>query len=211
MAADAEHWNAVYGRREETSLSWHEGDAERSFRLVSGLVGPGERVIDVGGGTSRLVDRLVAAGLGPVTVLDLSDAALGLAKTRLGAAGEAVDWVEADVTGWQPAHSYQLWHDRAAFHFLTDPGDQRRYLAVMDAALAPGGHAILITFADDGPERCSGLPVQRWSPEALAEAVSSALPGRFEAVEAERFAHLTPAGATQNFQTSVFRKLREAR
>ncbi|RMD92770.1 MAG: class I SAM-dependent methyltransferase [Alphaproteobacteria bacterium] len=211
MAADAEHWNAVYGRREETSLTWYEAEAQRSFRQVSRLVGPGERVIDVGGGASRLVDRLVAAGLGPVTVLDISAAALDVARARLGAAASAVEWVEADVTRWRPERRYRLWHDRAAFHFLTDPADQRRYLVAMDAALEPGGHAILTTFAEDGPERCSGLAVRRWSPEALAEAVSSALPGRFAPVTAERFAHHTPGGAVQNFQTSVFRKLPDAR
>lgn len=211
MASGAGHWNAVYGRGEETALSWYEAEAGRSFETVSRLVGPGEAVVDVGAGASRLVDRLIAAGLGPVTVLDISAAALDLARARLGAAASAVEWVEADVTRWRPERRYRLWHDRAAFHFLTDPADQRRYLAVMDAALEPGGHAILTTFAEDGPERCSGLPVHRWSSAALAGALSSALPGRFEPAAAERFAHHTPGGTVHNFQTSVFRKLSDAR
>ncbi|WP_343116570.1 class I SAM-dependent methyltransferase [Ostreiculturibacter nitratireducens] len=206
MKSSAEHWDRVYESRIEEALTWFEADPALSFGLVSRFALPGDPVVDVGGGASRLVDRLLEAGYGPLTVLDLSATALHASRERIGARAEAVRWIAADVTEWTPGGSFALWHDRAVFHFLTEPADRAAYVATMGRALRSGGIAIIATFADDGPESCSGLPVMRYSPEALAAEVDSLAPGRFQPVEAERHSHVTPKGNLQNFQVSVFRK-----
>lgn len=159
-------------------------------------------MIDIGGGTSRLAAALLARGLRDVTVLDLSQAALDAARARLGTGGDGVTWIAADVTRWTPTRRYDLWHDRAAFHFLVDPADRAAYLVRLDRALVPGGHALIATFALDGPERCSGLPVVRYSPETLAQVLGP----RFTPVARRLHDHLTPRGALQKFQFSLFRK-----
>ncbi len=205
--SDARHWDGVYGNRGEEELTWFEARPEPSFSLVSGLAGPEDAVLDVGGGASRLVDALLEAGYRDLTVLDLSARAIGVARARLGARAEAVTWVVADVTRWHPARHYRLWHDRAVFHFLTGEGDRAACVAAMAAAVAPGGHAVIATFADDGPERCSGLPVVRYAPEALAAELERHAPGVFRAERSLRHDHVTPRGAVQKFQTSVFRRV----
>ena len=124
-------------------------------------------MIDIGGGDSRLVDVLVARGCQCVTVLDISSAALTRAKARLGPAQDRVTWLEADVTGSWPVPHVDIWHDRASFHFLTDDADRAAYVACLRAGLREGGTLVIATFAPDGPEKCSGLPVMRYSPEAI--------------------------------------------
>ena len=159
-------------------------------------------VIDVGGGASVLVDGLLEAGFTDVTVLDLSGAALSASRTRLGERARLVKWIEADVTQADlPPRPFDLWHDRAVFHFLVDPADRRAYLQVLRRALRPGAHVVMATFAEDGPERCSGLPVQRYAPSQL----HAALGEDFEWLASEREQHLTPGGVLQQFQYSVFR------
>ncbi len=159
-------------------------------------------IIDVGGGDSTLVDALVALNTGAITVLDLSAAALDRAKDRVGPRGLDVTWLEADVVrAALPADAYDIWHDRAVFHFLTDGDDQRRYVAAMTHALRPGGTSIIATFALDGPASCSGLPVARYSAETLAEVLGA----DFELVRTFRDVHLTPAGAEQRFTYVMFR------
>jgi ubiquinone/menaquinone biosynthesis C-methylase UbiE len=202
------HWDGVYAARAEEALTWFEADPALSLRLIAAHAGTGDPVIDVGGGASRLVDALLASGYGRLTVLDLSAAALAASRDRLGVAAGRVRWVVADVTAWEPVPgAYAVWHDRAAFHFLTDPADRHAYLTRMARALRSGGHAILMTFAEDGPETCSGLPVQRWSPETLAAEVAAQVPGAFVPVAAERHDHRTPKGNSQRFQASVFRRV----
>src|SRR5260370_8814094 len=125
-------------------------------------------IIDIGGGASRLVDSLVSRGYEDVTVLDLSAAALAAARSRIGDKANRVAWITADVTAWQPSRTYDVWHDRAAFHFLTEPNDQAAYIARLRRALRVGGHAIIATFALYGPDRCSGLLARRYEPTALA-------------------------------------------
>ncbi len=199
------HWNDVYRARDTEALTWYEAAPGVSMELIRAHATPGPAV-DVGAGTSHLVDALLDAGFGPVTALDLSDEALAISRARLGARADQVDWVVGDVTGWQPAPGLGLWHDRAVLHFLTGAADRAAYVAVMDAALAPGGVAVIGTFADDGPEKCSGLPVHRYSPEALVAEVERHAPGVFEPLEARRHVHVTPKQNRQNFQFSVFRK-----
>ncbi len=200
------HWDAVYGARAETALSWHQDVPQPSLDLIAARLAPGAPVIDVGGGASRLVDALLARGLGPVSVLDLSDEALATSRDRLGAAAEAVTWIAADITAWEPPQHYALWHDRTVLHFLTAEDDRAAYVAAMTRALASGGHAVIATFADDGPQKCSGLPVQRYSPAALAGMLERHAPGAFRTEDAQRHDHVTPKGAVQKFQTSVFRR-----
>ncbi|WP_101067466.1 class I SAM-dependent methyltransferase [Roseovarius salinarum] len=205
MTARRDHWDAVYADRAEDDLSWFEAHPAESLELIDRHAPAATPAIDVGAGTARLIDALLARGFGPVTALDISAAALERAQARLGPERAArVDWVVADVTRWQPARRYGLWHDRAVFHFLTDAGERAAYVRAMAGALGPGGRAVIATFADDGPERCSGLPVCRYAPEALAAEIDRHAPGLFRRVESRRHTHLTPAGREQAFQTSVF-------
>jgi SAM-dependent methyltransferase len=177
-----------------------------SLDLVRVHLQPGEPFIDIGAGASRLVDALLDEGFGSPTVLDLSPSALAVSRQRLGARGDDVAWIEADITTWEPDRTYAVWHDRAVFHFLTTAEDRAGYARALSAALRPGGIAIIATFADGGPERCSGLPVMRYAPEALAQELDRLLPGRFETLDAQRHMHITPKGNRQSFQYSVFRK-----
>ena len=174
-----------------------------SLRLITGTgVSRSAPVIDVGGGASVLVDGLLDSGFTDVTVLDLSGAALAVSRARLGGRARSVRWIEADVMRAElPPHSFDLWHDRAVFHFLVDPADRRAYLQVLRRALRPGAHVVMATFAEDGPERCSGLPVQRYAPSQL----HATLGEDFEWLASEREQHVTPGGAVQQFQYSVFR------
>lgn len=203
-----EHWEEVYGERAPDAVSWYQPHVTRSLALIEATgPGPETAVIDVGGGASTLVDDLLARGLTDLTVLDLSQTALDAARTRLGKAGEAVIWLQGDITSLTlEADRYDLWHDRAVFHFLTDAADRRVYLANLERALKPGGHLIMATFAEDGPEQCSGLPVCRYSPDALAAELG---PG-FELLERRRELHHTPGGKEQAFNYCRFRRRDDA-
>ena len=145
-------------------------------------------------------------GFSPLTVLDLSGSALEVSRQRLGDRGDGVNWIEADVTTWQPDRDYAVWHDRAVFHFLTDAEARTAYAQAMCQALRRDGVAIIATFADDGPEKCSGLPVVRYAPEELEQELTRLVPGQFEMISSLRHMHITPKGNRQSFQYSVFRK-----
>jgi 2-polyprenyl-3-methyl-5-hydroxy-6-metoxy-1,4-benzoquinol methylase len=197
------HWQNVYATKAVTEVSWFQQRPELSLELIARAgVAPGTRIIDVGGGASQLVDILVEQGY-QVTVLDIAEAALEKARARMGDKAVGVHWVAADVTAWRPMHRYDLWHDRAVFHFLTDEADRRSYAEAMAESVWPGGAAIVASFAPDGPERCSGLPICRYDAPALAREFSPA----FELLESRREAHVTPAGKTQNFQYCLLRRL----
>lgn len=196
------HWEKVYTTKGEREVSWFEENPELSLRLIDEAgIGPEASVVDIGGGASRLVDALIARGQTQVTVLDLSLAALNVARGRVGEA-PSVDWVASDVTRWSPTRVYDLWHDRAAFHFLTEQAEQRRYVSVMRQALRPGATAIVGTFAPDGPEKCSGLHVARHDVETLAEVLGV----EFVPIAHLRHTHTTPWGAEQRFQFTTFRR-----
>jgi trans-aconitate methyltransferase len=198
------HWNTTYETKAQDGVSWYQDSPEPSLALVAEFAyEKGSPIIDIGGGASRLVDHLIQAGFDDVTVLDISEAALETARERLGSEGAAVDWIVSDIRTWRPARRYGVWHDRAALHFLVEKADRDAYLAKLTQALAPDGHAIIGTFAPDGPERCSGLPVQRYDSFALAETLGS----HFTQVRTLRHAHVTPWGSPQSFQFSVFRRL----
>ncbi|KQZ97786.1 SAM-dependent methyltransferase [Mesorhizobium sp. Root157] len=197
------HWNSAYLAKGETGVSWFEETPELSLELIAQTgAGRTSSLIDIGGGASRLVDALLLEGWKSVAVLDISQAAIETAQARLGKSAAQVDWIVSDVTRWMPVRSYDVWHDRAAFHFLTEPADREAYIDKLRSALAPGGHAIIATFAPDGPERCSGLSVMRYDPQALAETIGAA----FEPVGSRRHVHTTPWGSRQAFQFSVLRR-----
>jgi trans-aconitate methyltransferase len=154
------HWEGVYTSKGENEVSWFQDNPAPSLELIAAVGATlATAIIDIGGGASRLVDSLLAKGFREITVLDLSGAAFKAAKARVGAEAENVRWLVADATTWEPSETYDIWHDRAAFHFLTEENHRAAYIERMKKALRTGGHAIVATFAPDGPERCSGLPV----------------------------------------------------
>lgn len=196
-----QHWETVYREKPEDTVSWFQAHPSVSLELIHAHAAPGGALIDVGGGASRLVDHLLAEGYSDLTVLDIAETALDHARARLGAAAASrVEWLVADVTAWRPARRYGLWHDRAVFHFLTEPAQRDAYREALAAGLAPGAYAIIASFGPDGPERCSGLLVRRYSPDSLA----AELGPRFQLLESRVEEHLTPAGRVQRFQYSVF-------
>jgi SAM-dependent methyltransferase len=195
------HWENVYQTKSEREVSWFQDDPAPSLELIA-LAGAGQAsaIIDIGGGASRLVDALLARAYRNVTVLDLSGAALAAARARLGQDAERASWIVADITTWRPETPYDIWHDRAAFHFLNAPEEQAAYAERLRQALKVGGHAIIGTFALDGPERCSGLPVTRHSPQSLAAVLGYG----FSLQDSRRHQHRTPWETVQNFQFSTF-------
>ncbi|MBV9287221.1 MAG: class I SAM-dependent methyltransferase [Hyphomicrobiales bacterium] len=196
------HWERVYAGRGEREVSWFQENPQPSLDLIAAAgATAATAIIDVGGGASRLVDALLKQGFRAVTVLDVSASALAATRARLGEAADLASWVVADVTAWRPAPgAYDLWHDRAAFHFLTDEPDRAAYVARMTEAVKPGGQAIIATFALDGPERCSGLTVARYDGQSLARTLGPA----FVLIETRADEHRTPGGALQRFQFSLF-------
>jgi SAM-dependent methyltransferase len=174
-----------------------------SLELIASAGGrPRTSVVDIGGGASRLPDALLDEGYEDVTVLDVSGAALAASRKRLGSRAKNVTWIVSDVTTWDPTRSFDVWHDRAVLHFLTDDADRRAYVQRLQRALRSGGTAIIGTFALDGPEKCSGLPVVRYDSSKLAELLGTS----FTCVDSKRHEHATPWGSTQRFQFSVFRR-----
>jgi SAM-dependent methyltransferase len=191
------HWEGIYSTKPATEVSWFQEHSDVSLGLIrrTNLARDGA-IIDVGGGASRLVDDLLSEGYRHLTVLDVSAAALGLARRRLGPLADAVTWLEADITsGALPRRRFDLWHDRAVFHFLTDANDRARYIRSARHALRPGGHIIVATFGPDGPSRCSGLPVVRYDPGRLHGEFGAS----FEPVEHASEDHRTPFGTVQQF------------
>jgi SAM-dependent methyltransferase len=197
------HWEGVYTKKGENEVSWFQENPAPSLELIAQVgATPASAIIDIGGGASRLVDNLIDRDFEDVAVLDLSEAALEAAKARLGGRAARVHWIAADATVWEPAKVYDVWHDRAAFHFLTEDRGRAAYVVRMERALKVGAHAIIATFALDGPERCSGLPVVRYGPLSLGQALGRA----FRLVDSRQHTHATPWGSDQSFQFSVFRR-----
>ncbi len=197
------HWQNVYLSKGDQEVSWWQDSPEPSLGLIERFAPRLDaRIVDIGGGASRLVDALREKGFAAVTVLDISAAALQRTKARLGPDAASVQWVVADVTTWRPKEAFDVWHDRAAFHFLVEARDREAYLDSLRRGVKPGGHAIIGTFALDGPEKCSGLPVKRYDPAALSRTVGDA----FELIDQCAHRHATPWGAVQSFQFSVLRR-----
>jgi trans-aconitate methyltransferase len=202
-ASTKDHWETVYATKHESDVSWFQDSPSPSLELIEQLKPARDtRIIDVGGGASRLVDALLEHGFRRVTVLDISQGALDLTSLRLGRRASEVQWIVDDVTEWEPSQRFDIWHDRAAFHFLVDASDRAAYVARLKQALKPGGYAIIATFAPDGPEKCSGLPVYRTDAEGLAQELGKA----FTLVDSRRHDHVTPGNSSQRFQFSVFQR-----
>jgi SAM-dependent methyltransferase len=198
------HWENVYTSKSENEVSWFQESPALSLALITALgAAANSAIIDIGGGASRLVDHLIEHGFHDVTVLDLSAAALEAAKARLGERAARAHWLVADATTWQPSRNYDIWHDRAAFHFLTEERDRAAYIARLTQALKIGGHAIIATFALDGPEKCSGLPVMRYDAARLGQTLGAG----FKLLQSLGNDHATPWGSHQQFQFSVFQRV----
>jgi SAM-dependent methyltransferase len=191
------HWENVYRTKKSDDVSWFQPQAFTSLDLIKKLEGNTDaQIIDVGGGASMLVDDLVSLGYSNLKVLDISSAALEVAKSRLGGKSNVVEWIVDDVTKLDiPRHSIDLWHDRAVFHFLNDQDQREGYVKAVLNAVKPGGHVIASTFYLDGPEKCSGLPVQRYDAESLHGQFGEP----FILLGHEYESHKTPFGAHQNF------------
>ncbi len=198
-----EHWEAVYRAKGETGVSWFQEEPRLSVELIRSFApARGGRIIDVGGGASVLVNWLLDHPFREVAVLDVSETALGKAKARLGERAGRVRWIVADVTEAPGLGTFDLWHDRAVFHFLTDPTDRSRYVNLARRTVREGGHLIIATFADDGPKRCSDLDVGRYNANSLA----SELGEGFSLVRESGETHTTPWGTSQAFFYGVFRR-----
>lgn len=192
-----EHWEKVYQTKRETDVSWYQPHLARSLDLILRTgVGPEAHILDAGGGASTLVDDLLARGFRYVTVVDIAQASLDAAKKRLGERARDVEWRVGDITTLDlPSESIDVWHDRAVFHFLTNEADRKAYIERVCCALKPGGHVVLATFGPEGPEKCSGLPVVRYSPDALHAEFGDA----FRMIDHFDERHKTPWGTEQEF------------
>jgi trans-aconitate methyltransferase len=202
VSSTSQHWVRIFESRCETDRSWTEAVPAESLASIDRLaVAVDAPIIDIGGGASRLIDHLLAAGHTDLTVLDVSMASLCQARARVGH-DAPVEWIHADITTWSPTRQYSLWHDRAVFHFLVDAAHVRRYGRIAAAAVAPGGHLVMGTFSPDGPANCSGLSVRRWSATDLAAAFAE----WFEPAALALVDHHTPSGPVQPFTWVTLRR-----
>lgn len=198
------HWEQVYQTKAADSVSWFQPVPQPSLDAIARFGGtPDMSLIDIGGGASVLVAELARAGWHDLAVLDISAPALAVAREAMGEQGDAVEWIAADITDWSPSRTFDIWHDRAVFHFLTEESARTGYRAALAQGLRPGGLLLMATFALDGPEKCSGLPVQRYGPAEL----SAALGDGFALLDSWREEHHTPGGAVQKFNWCAFRKI----
>ncbi len=196
------HWENVYQTKSSTDVSWYETDPKQSLDLIHKAAGEKRgRVIDVGGGQSFLVDRLLDLGFAQVAVLDISNVAIEATKARLGERASQVKWMVADITQAESLGEFDIWHDRAVFHFITDAGDRKHYLELLKRTLPIGGHFVVGTFAIGGPEKCSGLQIQQYD----ANTMESVLGPSFDTVEYGHYEHTTPSGKPQLFFFGIYR------
>lgn len=191
------HWDHVYRTKSGDEVSWYRPHLERSLAFIESVAPDrAAAIIDVGGGESTLVDDLVARGYRDLTVLDIAPAAIAVARARLGAAADRVTWLQAGIVAADlPERRFDLWHDRAVFHFLTDPAQRAAYVRQVLHAVRPGGHVVVATFGPAGPDQCSGLPVMHYDAPSLHREFG----GGFRLVDSATELHRTPRGATQQF------------
>jgi len=190
------HWDNAYASKSVHERSWSEsGDSDALAELFASGISNEDAIIDIGGGSSTFVDSLLSNNYSNISVLDISSAAIIEAKHRTGSIGESVSWIVGDVLAWNPPNTYRYWNDRAVFHFLVDPLDQQKYAQKVRDATSSGSHIVIATFSPEGPESCSGLPVQRWS----AEHLSSLFVEFCTVVSQTKYEHITPWGSSQSF------------
>ena len=196
-----DHWQAVYSAKRPDEVSWYQPSPAPSLAALERIgATPAMSLVDVGGGASTLVDALVERGWSDLTVLDIAEPALAASQARLGDEAARVSWQAADIRNWRPGRAFDIWHDRAFFHFLTDPEGRAGYKRALVKGTRPGSHVVIASFAPDGPPQCSGLPVQRYDAAAMAAELGTT----FAPVADWREAHLTPWGGKQNFQWCIF-------
>lgn len=199
-----EHWENVYQTKSSAEVSWYEPDPKKSLELIVGAAGDSRgRVIDIGGGQSFLVDRLLDAGFAHVAVLDISRTAMEATKARLGERASHVEWIVADITHRDSLGEFDVWHDRAVFHFLTDPDDRSHYVDLLKRSLPIGGHFIVGTFAKGGPEKCSGLQICQYDAATMQEELGTS----FEPLKCSEYLHTTPSGKPQQFFFGVYKRV----
>lgn len=197
------HWETIYQTKPLESVSWYQPVPETSLSLIAALNLPKTaRIIDIGGGDSLLVDHLLQLGYTDLTVLDISEAALERARKRLGPLAGQVQWVNSDVVDFEPDEAYDLWHDRAAFHFLTRPSEVGAYSKAAADALGPGAQLIIGTFSVNGPTKCSGLEIRQYDPASMEAAFGEA----FRQTGCQEVGHHTPGGAVQQFLFCTFER-----
>ncbi len=199
-----DHWENVYSDKKATEVSWYQQYPECSLNLIQATgIEKSESIIDIGGGASTLVDFLLSSDYQNISVLDISAHAIDQAKHRLAERGAKVNWIEQDITSFVAEQSYDVWHDRAVFHFLTEADDRSKYVKAISNSLRPGAHAIIATFNLDGPEKCSGLEIVRYSTETLLEIFSE----NFKLIETKTEEHKTPGGKSQSFVYCCFERV----
>lgn len=199
--SNKDHWESVYASRTDAELSWTQPDPHLSLSLIAEVCPTGS-VIDVGGGASQLAGKLLDRGYS-VAVVDISGAAVTSGRERLGPRASLIHWIVADITAGPDLGSFDVWHDRAVFHFLMNPADRAAYVTLLARTVPVGRHAVIATFAPDGPDKCSGLDVRRYSGLTL----SAELGPSFELLKSVPEVHSTPGGKRQSFQYSVFRRV----
>jgi len=203
-ASSSNAWDWIYATRALDAVGWFEPDPVTSRELIGAAIARGGRtIIDVGGGGSRLVDHLIDEELDGIAVLDVSEAGLAVARHRLGSRSEQVTWIVGDAAELDEVGRFEIWHDRAAFHFLLEEPARRHYAQLAEQTIPVGGVAIIATFAEHGPERCSGMPVRRYEPGDLERELGTG----FRLVGSRRYLHHTPAGVPQMFQYSTFERI----
>ncbi len=193
VPGSADFWDHRYVSIGDANVSWFQDEPAIGLELIGQVADHSASVVDVGGGASRLVDHLLGAGFRDLTVVDLSQEALNAAYHRVGEA--PVAWVVSDIRDWQPDRTFDVWHDRAAYHFLTDEAEQQAYWQLVRDSVPHGGNVVIATFAEDGPEQCSGLPITRYSAAELEQAMGEG----FTVLDTRREQHVTPTGGTQSF------------
>ena len=197
------HWDSVYGTKDPLKVSWYQEEPDSSLELIANTgASKDARIIDVGGGASVLVDRLLQQGHTRGAVLDIADKALDCARARVGDDAEKVEWITADITRFEPLHSYDIWHDRAVLHFLTSYRDRMSYVDVLNRSLSPEGHVIIGAFAVGGPERCSDLPIVQYDADKMQRLLGEA----FRLEEQRQEMHITPSGNEQQFAFFRFQR-----
>lgn len=200
-----QHWEKTYQDKEPGQVSWYQTEPHISLNLIDSLgLKPMDKIIDVGGGASILVDKMLDKGFRDITVLDISSKALQRSKERLAQQAKKITWIDADITEIEFPQQYSLWHDRAVFHFLTDPQDRKKYIGTLEKAVQPGGYVIIATFSLEGPPKCSGLNVERYDSEKLSKELGDC----FALITSEEEVHMTPWKSEQRFIYCVFKKAR---
>jgi 2-polyprenyl-3-methyl-5-hydroxy-6-metoxy-1,4-benzoquinol methylase len=207
MMTSKTHWETIYQTKAPTQVSWYQSHPRLSLQFIKRTqVDHAAQIIDVGGGASTLVDALIANDFEHLSVLDISATALQVAQQRLGEYAAHITWLEADITQARlPHHFYDVWHDRAVFHFLTRPQDRQSYIESVQHSVKPGGHVIVATFASDGPTSCSGLNIVQYSPEGLHAEFGA----DFQLADSTRETHETPFGTEQRFIFCYCRKRKQ--